>query len=377
VKVRYEVWGAWVRTENPPALVALDRSGALALGLDGKDTWLLESAPSAPLEVHVAVTSRCGVGCEGCYLDATPSGAHVPLRDLLSTIDAIADAGVFTIALGGGEPILRDDLDILARHAKSRGLTCVLTTSGVGLTREKARTLRELAQINVSYDGVGETYSAVRGTNAAKQAEKAIEMLIFGGNVVGVNIVLTRVSFAHLEETLDRAQELGAVEAQLLRYKPAGRAARIDYLDKRLTAEQACALAPFLRSYVARPSRLRVRIDCALVPFLSADRELDPARLVRLGVLGCEAGAKLAAVRSDGRIAPCSFAAASETTDFSGAASDTAIARFRDYVAAEPCASCALKVACRGGCKVVTGFLHPETNGFAPDPECPRVRGLA
>jgi len=270
VKVRYEKWGAWVRTENPAALVALDREGARTLGLDGD--WSREFPESAPLEVHVAVTSRCSVGCSGCYLDATPDGGHVPQSDLLRTIDAIVDAGVFTIALGGGEPILRDDIDVIARHAKARGLVCVLTTSGIGLTRERARQLRELAQINVSYDGVGETYEEVRGVDAAKNAERAIEMLASEGNVVGVNIVLTRRSFAALEATLDRARALGAVEAQLLRYKPAGRAARIDYLDKRLSVAQACEIPAFLRMYIARKDRLRVRIDCALVPFLSADK---------------------------------------------------------------------------------------------------------
>ena len=33
--VRYEHWGAWVKLERTPALVALDRDGVRALGLDG------------------------------------------------------------------------------------------------------------------------------------------------------------------------------------------------------------------------------------------------------------------------------------------------------------------------------------------------------
>ena len=55
----------------------------------------------------------------------------------------------------------------------------------------------------------------------------------------------------------------------------------------------------------------RLRIDCALVPFLSADAELgrDAVRLERFGVFECEAGAALAAVTVDGRVGPCCFAA--------------------------------------------------------------------
>ncbi len=36
MKTRIEQWGAWVRTDAPPALVALDRDGARALGLDAE-----------------------------------------------------------------------------------------------------------------------------------------------------------------------------------------------------------------------------------------------------------------------------------------------------------------------------------------------------
>ena len=134
MKIRLEPWGAWVRTDDPPALVALDRKGSSALGLDGGDLWTGgASGRSAPLEVHLSVTARCAAGCEGCYLDARPDGLEPRREDLLAILDQLADAGVFTVAFGGGEPTTRDDLDLLAEAARARGLTPVVTTSGLGL----------------------------------------------------------------------------------------------------------------------------------------------------------------------------------------------------------------------------------------------------
>jgi radical SAM protein with 4Fe4S-binding SPASM domain len=379
--VRFEPWGAWVKLESTAAVVALDRDAVRALGLDGGDAWRGEG-PSAPIEVHLAVTARCGAGCEGCYLDARADGAEPPRALLERELDAMRDAGVLTVAFGGGEPTTRDDLDELARAARARGITPVLTTSGLGLSEARARRLKDFAQVNVSYDGPGETYARVRGFEGAEAAERAIGRLSAAGVRVGVNVVLTRHSYPRVHETLRRARELGACEAQLLRYKPAGRAASLDYMARRLTAEQARDLGPLLRT-LARDlctedqGAFSIRIDCALVPFLSADETIarDPRALERFGVFGCEAAGALAAVTVDGRVAPCSFAPPSQlaATSLSEHARDDELARWRGWIAAPPppCDSCSLRRVCKGGCKVVASFV---SGSHGPDPECPRVQ---
>jgi radical SAM protein with 4Fe4S-binding SPASM domain len=378
--LRYETWGAWVKLESNAAVVAIDRVGVRALGLDGADAWRDDAPPTAPIEVHLAVTARCGAGCEGCYLDARPDGAETPRETLERELDAMRDAGVFTVAFGGGEPTTRDDLDALVEAARARGITPVLTTSGLGLTDARVARLKGFAQVNVSYDGPGETYASVRGFDGAEAAERAIGRLAAAGMHVGVNVVLTRASFPRLAETLARARSLGAREAQLLRYKPAGRAASLDYLARRLAPEQARSLPSVLRALsesLCADGGFHVRIDCALVPFLSADKELarDPARLARFGVFGCEAGGALAAVNAAGRVAPCSFAPATELQGkdlATGHARDATLAAWRAYVdnPAEPCASCSMRPVCKGGCKVVASFVD---GAHGPDPECPRV----
>jgi radical SAM protein with 4Fe4S-binding SPASM domain len=406
VIVRYEAWGAWVRLESTAAIVAIDRAGVRALGLDGGDAWAErgnDARPSPPLEVHLAVTGRCGAGCRGCYLDARPDGLEPSYEALCEALDAMRDAGVFTVAFGGGEPTMREDLAALALAARERGLTPVLTTSGLGLSPARVERLRAFAQVNVSYDGASATYAGVRGFDGAAAAESAVRALASEGIRVGVNVVLTRASFPHLAETLARARSLGASEAQLLRYKPAGRAASLDYYAQRLSQAQARSLGPTLRRLVAHLApndeglapndadlaptdaglaaaaapAFGLRIDCALVPFLSADAALaaNAALLARFGVFGCEAAGALAAVDARGHVAPCSFAPPTSLAARAlagGHASDPELARWRAYAARppEPCAACSLASVCKGGCKVVASFVG---GAFGPDPECPRV----
>jgi radical SAM protein with 4Fe4S-binding SPASM domain len=380
VKVRFEPFGAWVRLEAPPAVLALDRDGVRAIGLDGGQRWSEGAGPSLPIEAHLSVTARCSVGCEGCYLDARPDGVEPPREVLLGRLDDLAAAGVMTVAFGGGEPITRDDLGLLADAARAKGLLPVLTTSGLGLSHAKAERLRSFAQVNVSYDGNEDDYARVRGVDGARGAEAAIRLLAELGIRVGVNVVLTSGTLAALPATLSRARSLGASEAQLLRYKPAGRAANLEYLSRRLTPDQVLAFPAMLRALTLEhaPSGFSLRIDCSMVPFLAGDPDLyaSPELLTRAGIFGCEGGQALAAVKVDGSVAPCSFVRSTALTvdrlvrDHRG---DDELGRWRSHSAAppEPCASCALREVCKGGCKAVSLFVD---GAHGPDPECPRVR---
>jgi radical SAM protein with 4Fe4S-binding SPASM domain len=321
------------------------------------------------------VTSRCGAGCAGCYVDARPDGESPPFEVIVERLRAVAEAGAFTVAFGGGEPLSRPDLGELAEAARALGLTPVVTTSGIGMTRERARSLRSFAQVNVSYDGEGEDYAKVRGFDGAKIAERAMELLGAAGVPFGVNVVLTRATFPALGRTAARAEALGAREAQLLRYKPAGRAQSVEYLATRLSPAQVEGLWPALER-IASERSMALRIDCAMLPLLSAGA-IDPAALARFGVFGCEAGRHLALTRVDGAIAPCSFGPSAAVTvdaafsEGGGWEQSRVLEAWRSPPDVEPCRSCSIRAACRGGCRVVAAHLE---GALGPDPECPRVR---
>jgi radical SAM protein with 4Fe4S-binding SPASM domain len=384
VRTRAERFGAVVATEDPAAIVSIDRALATRIGIDGGALWE-GVAPSlsdvamleAPNEAHVAVTDRCPAGCRGCYADARAEGNEPTLEEIEARLRGLAELGVLSVALGGGEAALRDDLPRIGEIARQLGMVPTVTTSGLGIDAARARAMRVFAQVNVSHDGIDGGYEAVRGFRGAALAERAIAALVHAGVPVGINTVLTRATFDAIPGTAARAVELGAIEIQLLRFKPSGRG-RLDYLAQRLERAQIARLPAMLREISSR-AEIGVRIDCSLVPFLSGDPSIRPEDLVRFGVMGCEAGRSLMAMRSDGTIAGCSFwretaPGVDGATEGRGAwEDDVGLARFRVHHArpAEPCASCALRAACRGGCRIVAAHLTGDP--WALDPECPRV----
>lgn len=388
-RLRLEQFGATVATEEPSALLSVDRVLARRLGADGGALWEGPAdltALAGPTEVHVAVTERCPATCSGCYADARPDGAEPSLAELFERLDRVAALGAFGVAFGGGEAVLRPDLPEVVAHARALGLVPTLTTSGLGVTGSLAASLTGLAQVNVSYDGPPGVYEQVRGYAGAEQAERAMRRFAEAGVPIGMNTVLTRASFPHLEAIAERAAELGVVELQLLRFKPSGRGT-LAYSTTRLSDAQVDAFPALLRRLVARhgwkgtPTEpaggFAIRVDCAMVPLLAADEGLRPEDLLRFGVVGCEPGRSLMTVDVHGDVRPCSFwrDRPADPLDAATWEDDTNLGAFRAFAAAlpAPCDTCDFATVCRGGCRIVASVTG---EAFAPDPECPRVRKL-
>jgi radical SAM protein with 4Fe4S-binding SPASM domain len=390
-RARLERFGAIVQLTVPRALVFVDRAlarrvlaverRALATAWAAPEGAVGDAPLSAPLEAHLQLTNRCDAGCRGCYTGASPGGAphEWGLAEWMRAIDHLAEAGVFHVALGGGESAALPWLGELADHARRRGLVANLTTSGLdGLDRLLAIADR-FGQINVSLDGLGPAYARVRGFDGFARADAAIRALRRIKREVGINVVVTRENFDEIDGLFAYAAERRLSEVELLRFKPSGRGAHA-YGELRCTDAQHRAFLPAVIA-AARHHAVRVKVDCSYTPMLAHHRP-DRALLAELAVYGCTGGDFLVGAKPGGQLTACSFAAPPppapggerpRITDLrSYWNAPDAFGAFRAWRAArEPCASCEYHALCRGGCKVVSA--HTTGDPSAPDPECPRV----
>ncbi|MGE0551462.1 MAG: radical SAM protein [Kofleriaceae bacterium] len=387
---RLERFGAILQLTAPRALVFVDREYARsAIRIDrepaiwaGDEPALGDLPLSAPLEAHLQLTNQCTAGCTGCYTGASPQGApnEWGLVEWMRAIDALADAGVFHVALGGGESAILPWLGELADHARGRGIIPNLTTSGLDGIDQLVAIAGRFGQINVSLDGLGETYAAVRGFDGFARADSAINALRAIKREVGLNVVVTRHNFDQLDALFDYAAQHRLSEIELLRFKPSGRGARA-YNELRCSDAQHRAFLPVVLA-AARRHAVRVKVDCSYTPMLAHHK---PSRdlLAQLAVYGCTGGDFLVGAKPGGQLTACSFAAPAPASApdasrprvhelasyWSTADAFGAFRRWRD--AAQPCASCDYHALCRGGCKVVSAHVTGDLG--APDPECPRV----
>jgi radical SAM protein with 4Fe4S-binding SPASM domain len=382
--LRLESFGAIAQLERPRALVFVDRTFARELGQPSSPHWVdpaddgaVGRRPlSAPLEAHLQLTNRCDAGCTGCYTGATPTGAagEWTVDQWKRAIDALADAGVFHLALGGGESAILPWLGEVADHARARGLIPNLTTSGLSHVDRLVHWADRFGQINVSIDGLGSTYKAVRGFDGFARADDAVRRLRAVKKEIGINVVVTRHNFAQLDALFAYARQRRLNEVELLRFKPSGRGVR-SFAQMTCTDAQHRLFLPTILA-ACRRHRLRIRVDCSYTPMIAHHRP-DPALLASLAVYGCTGGDFLIGAKASGTLTACSFAAppperprVDEIGDYWSR--PDAFGAFRQWRAAdEPCRSCAYHALCRGGCKVVSAHLAGDLR--APDPECPRV----
>ncbi|MFO1050590.1 MAG: radical SAM protein [Planctomycetota bacterium] len=117
----------------------------------------------------VAITARCNLRCMGCRYgrDFMPS-QQLPLAVVRDLLDDAATAGVETIRLYGGEPLLHPDLPAMVEHAVMRGLSPYVTTNATLLERRIDELFAAgLRTITVGFYGTDEAYDAYTGNRKA------------------------------------------------------------------------------------------------------------------------------------------------------------------------------------------------------------------
>src|SRR5919201_1661859 len=126
--------------------------------------------------------------------------------------------GVLQLALTGGEPMVRRDLDKLVAAGRAAGLYSTLVTAGVHLTRERAARLKEagLDHVQVSIQSPDpEENDRIAGTRSFEKKLAAARAARELGFPLTINCVLHRHNLDRIEDILRLAEELDAQRLEL------------------------------------------------------------------------------------------------------------------------------------------------------------------
>ena len=92
----------------------------------------------APIGAHLELTFRCNLDCSFCYNEKI-FGGELSTEEIFRTLENLAELGVLTLNLSGGEPLVRRDLRAIIEHAQSLGFSVKIYTNGVLIDDDWAR----------------------------------------------------------------------------------------------------------------------------------------------------------------------------------------------------------------------------------------------
>ena len=169
-----------------------------------------------PLAILMELTHRCPLKCPYCSNPLAMDRA----RDELDTatwqrvITEAAALGILQAHFSGGEPMVRDDLPDLIRHARNEGLYTNLITSAVLLDRRRMTALAEagLDHVQISFQGaeigIADRIAGLRHAHEKKM--EAARLVREAGLALTINAVVHRQNLDQLPAMLDLALAAGA-----------------------------------------------------------------------------------------------------------------------------------------------------------------------
>jgi len=218
----------------------VEPSDALRYGRRSRDlpSHLLQFSEDKKPVVVWNVTRACNLKCVHCYAQANDRKAEKELthEEGVHLIDDLAQFGAPVVLFSGGEPLMRQDLTELARHAVGRGMRAVISTNGTLIAQAKARELKSvgLSYVGVSLDGMEEVNDRFRGKKGAfKDAMAGIWNSQDAGLKVGLRFTINRMNVMEIPRIFDLLESHGIPRVCFYHLVYAGRGSQIikDDLD--------------------------------------------------------------------------------------------------------------------------------------------------
>ncbi len=307
--------------------------------------------------IYLHFTNNCNIYCKGCY----SFNKYRNKEDFDLSVDVFVDSikqlknyGLKKVIISGGEPTLRDDLEVLLREIKNISIEYVcLITNGIYFPEKLINVVKECVnEVSVSIDGYNENISYIRPAWIYNRVIDTIRVL--KENEINVSMIVT----------LHR-QNVGVMNEYKLLSEKLG--------------------VPF--SYSILVCNNNNRDECKEFEFddnslykIKWDQDIENTKIENFEFetrLSCEAGKRLLSIAANGDVYPCHMLH-DEFFKF-GNIKDMAIPEILmsasrllfkfitvDFI--KECNACKFRYLCGGGCRA--NAFYKNSDVLSKDPYC-------
>lgn len=181
----------------------------------------MSSHVGLPLWLLAELTYRCPLQCPYCSnpLDYAQHQTELTTQEWCDVFDQAREMGAVQLGFSGGEPLVRQDLEQLVKHAHNLGFYTNLITSGMGLNQQRIENLKNvgLDHIQVSFQASDPVVNnALAGSKHAFEQKYEMCKLIKQYNYPMVlNFVIHRHNIDQIEQIIQLCIELEADTVEL------------------------------------------------------------------------------------------------------------------------------------------------------------------
>ena len=329
-----------------------------------------------PYTLIAELTYRCPLRCPYCSnpLDLAEHGDEIDTDTWLRVFHEAEELGVVQLNLTGGEPLLRDDLELLIEGAGKLELYTNLITSGIPLTFERLSRLHALGlnSVQVSIQSARSSVSdRIAGAPSFNRKLEAMQWVTSLGLPLTMNVVLHRENISEIEELIALAERVSADRLELANTQYLGWALknRAALLPTREQIERARTVAAEAKA------RLCGRME---VLFVTPDYYAEYPKSCMDGW-----GRRFIVVNPEGLAVPCHLAHTIPGLRFEPVTQrrladiwhhSAGFNRFRgnDWLP-DPCRTCERRALDFGGCRCQA--FHVLGDAGMTDPACPLAPG--
>lgn len=252
-------------------------------------------------------TLRCNLSCIHCGSDCriesqTPD---MPAADFMKVLDRVAtqyDPKTILIAITGGEPLVRKDLEDIGREISRKGFYWGMVSNGYALDQKRITSLLNagLATITISLDGLEANHNWMRARHDSfKRALDGITLLASTRKIrqfaFDVVTCVNERNFDELPQLRDLLISIGVKEWRLFTIFPKGRAEGNKELL--ISDEKMAGIMDFI---VQTKSEGHINISFSCEGYIG-----NYENKARKGYFFCRAGINVGSVLANGDISAC------------------------------------------------------------------------
>jgi PqqA peptide cyclase len=217
----------------------------------------------APLWLLAELTYRCPLHCPFCYnpVDYAHDRTELTTEEWFDVMRQARQLGAAQLGFSGGEPLMREDLEVLVGEGRRLGFYTNLITSGIGLTEPRLARMKELGldHIQLSFqDSTREMNDFLSSTKTFDLKARVARLIKQYEYPMVLNVVLHRFNLDHVGKIIDMALEMGVEYLELAntQYYGWGLVNRAQLMPTRAQLERAEAVVNDYRARVGNQLRI-------------------------------------------------------------------------------------------------------------------------